>query len=122
TEMTHPRHLIEDGRTLHHCTANRFDHDFINRLPRRPNKNEAPFALSYWQHIVDGRSRFFSFMRDDVPVLTIEYSVRPANICHIQGLAPLLPSSSLLPPLCRALQFCRTAVIPLIYIWSLPYT
>lgn len=85
--MTHPRHLIEDGRKLHHCTANRFDHDFINRLRRRPNKSEAPFTLSYWQHIVDGRSRFFAFMRDGAPVLTIEYAVRPANISHIQGFA-----------------------------------
>jgi len=121
TEVTHPRHLIEDGRTLHHCTANRFDLDFINQLPRRPNNREAPFTLTYWQRIVDGHYRYFTFMRDDVPVFTIEYAVRAANISCIQGLAPLLTTSPLLPPLCRALHYCRTAVMPLIYIGDLPH-
>lgn len=108
TEMTHPRHLREDGIALRHCTGSCYDHAVLSSLERRPTAREALFALAYWQKIKNGTSRFFTLMEDERPRVTLQYGCMSGSITHLQARSPLITSDRLLPPLCRALQHLRS--------------
>jgi hypothetical protein len=109
TEVTHPRHLREDGLALRHCTANLYDLDLIAGLERPPTPREKLFALSYWRDIEGGRLRMLTLMEEGEPRLTIEYNTALQRITHIQGRRRLEHDSPLLQPLCRALTHFRRA-------------
>jgi hypothetical protein len=106
-EMTHPRHLREDGLALHHCTASLYDRDLLKSLPRPPTPREALFALVYWRKIQSGRFRFLTLMEGDAPRVTLQYSCLSDSITDLQALKPLSIHDRLVPPLCRALHHLR---------------
>jgi hypothetical protein len=106
-EMTHPRHLREDGMALRHCTASQYDRNVLNSLSRRPTPREALFALAYWQQIQSGKARFLTLIEGDAPRVTMHYSCISDSIMNLQALTPLSVHDRLLPPLCRALHHFR---------------
>ncbi|WP_072387123.1 hypothetical protein [Hyphomicrobium sp. CS1BSMeth3] len=109
TEVTHPRHLREDGFALRHCTANVYDLALLGAVDRvRPaTTSESLFALGYWRAIENGHLRILTLMENDQPRVTIQYSCGSWNITNIQALEPISGRSRLLPPLCRALHAFR---------------
>ncbi|WP_072387122.1 hypothetical protein [Hyphomicrobium sp. CS1BSMeth3] len=109
TEMTHPRHLREDGFALHHCTGAHMNPEILAKLERAPTPREAPFALDYWQGIQSGRVRMLTLMENNHPRVTIQYICASHNINQAQALEPLTQDSRLLAPLCRALAHFRAA-------------
>lgn len=104
TEVTHPRHLREDALTLHHCLADEFDNDLLNRLERPASRSEKLFALKYWQGIEQREIRILTLLQDDIPAVTIEYRVREKIVSRIQGRHPLAVDHHLIAPLREALH------------------
>jgi len=118
-EATHPRHVREDGLTLHHCSANQYDYALLDSLSRRATPREALFALSYWRCIELGVIRFLTLLEDGAPRVTIEYHRRTWNISQIRAREPLTCRDPLLHPLSHALH-CFRSTTPVIQIHGLP--
>jgi hypothetical protein len=73
-ELTHPCHLLEEGRAMKHCIGLMYDDD-PRRYGLEPGEAAATPLLKYWVGIEDGNCRIFSFTGAKGSLVTVAVSI-----------------------------------------------